>query len=70
MKITKEYCDRCGKEIVHEDALNYGGISIHVSKPKYTFIEFYDKTKFCEVLNIICDECADEFYEWWGKRVK
>ena len=63
MTITKEYCDRCGKE-VESGPLDQKLFAIMCRSPQY-HIRFRDKFGYSETTKMVCENCMKEFWKWW-----
>ena len=63
MTITKEYCDRCGKE-VESGPLDHKLFSIICRSPRY-HIRFRDNFDYSETTKMICENCMKDFWKWW-----
>ncbi len=68
MTITKEYCDRCGKE-VKSGPLDRALFPIICKSPKY-HIRFSENYDYCERSRMICKECMKDYWDWWKKGAK
>jgi DNA-directed RNA polymerase subunit RPC12/RpoP len=70
MIITKEYCDRCGKE-VKSGPLDAKLFYIKC-KSQRSFIYFRDNLAYSETLKEVCENCISEFWDWWkqGEKLK
>ena len=66
MIITREYCDRCGKE-VESSPLERKLVPIICRTVKYR-ICFSDRSDTIEKTRMVCDDCIKEFRNWWSKK--
>lgn len=66
MIITREYCDRCGKE-VERDPLDRKMFPIICRTVKHG-ICFSDRVDTIETTKMVCDDCIKEFRNWWSKK--
>ena len=67
MIITKEYCDRCGKE-VKSGPLDQKLFPI-ICRSGKAYIRFRQKLAFTEETKMVCEECLKDFHAWWNKTV-
>ena len=65
MTITKEYCDRCGKE-VESGPLDQKLFTIIWKSPKH-YICFRDHMSFRETAKMVCEDCLKELWVWWKR---
>ena len=66
MTITKEYCDRCGKQ-VDSEPLNCKLLPIICRSPK-RYIRFRDKPGYIETTHMVCEDCMNGFIKWWEQQ--
>ena len=69
MRITKEYCDRCGREVTNNKPLSQNLYKLVCRTPKYGFLHFRERSEFYEKTELVCEDCLKEFLVWW-KRTK
>ena len=62
MQITKEYCDRCGKEIKTGSGRRL--YPIVTLKPK-SYIRFREEIDYTETNHMVCADCLNQFKAWW-----
>ena len=63
--MTKNYCDRCGKEIVRN---KYGWLIHKKIYAKLSLIPDAPRQDWTEKDIYLCPECDDEFIAWFNKR--
>ena len=68
MKITKEYCDRCHKEVINEEALDKQGYILTAFKRKPNLLRFSERPSYFETTHIVCYDCYKQFIEWWANK--
>ena len=66
MTVTKEFCDRCGKEVKNE-ALEMKLFPIILKEPK-AYLRFRSKIDWSETTKMICEDCLRELIEWWENK--
>lgn len=66
MTITKEYCDRCGKE-VKSNPVSPRLFPIICKSPK-GYIRFRESPTYSESNHVVCKECLEDFWAWWYKK--
>lgn len=68
MTITKEYCDRCGKE-VESEPLRMALFPIICRSPK-CYIRFRERLDYTEKTKMVCEKCLEEFWTWWKNETR
>lgn len=64
MKVTKEYCDKCGKEVKGRPWVQKL-FPIICKSPRH-YLCFRDNLVYSETTKEICEECYKEFLKWWN----
>jgi len=64
MQVTKEYCDKCGKEI-DNGPLENRSFPIIYGRQK-GLIRFRDRVNYIETTKTVCEKCLKQFLEWWN----